>query len=152
MAFGSFASSRSAGEVGDADRVEVLGDVSEDTVLRATARGFGFSGLTICFGASTTTPGSEAVAPNEGVAVCDNKATARLAANSDEAFMAMSSQSWEGAFHPIPMRRVTQVQLPEIQIRPPGGQTGQYPTSGAVLGQCPTNHKNKIGTFRISVL
>jgi hypothetical protein len=96
MAFGSFASSRSAGEVGDADRVEVLGDVSEDTVLRATARGFGFSGLTICFGASTTTPGSEAVAPNEGVAVCDNKATARLAANSDEAFMAMSSQSWEG--------------------------------------------------------
>jgi hypothetical protein len=124
MAFGSFASSRSAGEIGDADRVEVVGDVSEDTVLRATARGFGFSGLTTCFGASTTTPGSEAVAPNEDVAVCDKKATARLAANSDEAFMAMSSQKLGGAFHPIPMRRITHVQLPEIQLAPVDFKSG----------------------------
>jgi hypothetical protein len=105
MAFGSFASSRSAGDIGDADGVGVVGDVRGDTVLRATARCSGFCGLATCFGASTTTLGSEVVAPPEGVAVCDiavplrphsssaidKIATARLATKSNEAFIAASS-------------------------------------------------------------
>ena len=97
MAFGSFASSRSAGDIGDVDGVGVVDDVRGDTVLRATAR---------CFGASTRTLGSEVVAPPEGVAVCDiavplrphsssaidKIATARLATKSNEAFIAASSR------------------------------------------------------------
>jgi hypothetical protein len=97
MAFGSFASSRSAGDIGDADGVGVVDDVRGDTVLRATAR---------CVGASTTTLGSEVVAPPEGVAVCDiavplrphrssaidKRATATPATKSNEAFIAASSR------------------------------------------------------------
>jgi len=66
----SFAS-YAAGDIGDADGVGVVGDVRGDTVLRATARCFGFCGMATCFDASTTTLGSEVVAPPEGVAVCD---------------------------------------------------------------------------------
>jgi hypothetical protein len=96
----SFAS-YAAGDIGDADGVGVVGDVRGDTVLRATARCFGFCGMATCFDASTTTLGSEVVAPPEGVAVCDiavplrphrssaidKIATARLATKSDEGFM-----------------------------------------------------------------
>ena len=73
-------------------------DVRRDTVLRATARSAGFCGLATCFGASTTTSGSEVVAPPEGVAVCaiavplrpHSGATARLATKkSDENFTAI---------------------------------------------------------------
>jgi hypothetical protein len=85
----------------------VPGDVRADTVLRATAR---------CFGASTTTLGSEVVAP-EGIAVCDiavplrphsssaidKIATARPATKRNEAFIAMSSQM-RGREMPIPER------------------------------------------------
>ena len=72
-------------------------DVRRDSVLRATARGPGFCGLATCFGASTTTLGSEVVAPPEGVAVCaiavplrpHSGATARLATKKgDENFTA----------------------------------------------------------------
>ena len=72
-------------------------DVRTDSALRATARGPGFCGLASCFGASTTTLGSEVVALPEGVAVCAiavppgpyNGATARLATKkSDENFTA----------------------------------------------------------------
>ena len=90
-----------AGDIGDADGVGVVGDVRGDTVLRATARCFGFCGMATCFGASITTLGSEFVAPPEGVAVCDiavplrphrssaidKIATARLATKSDEGLM-----------------------------------------------------------------
>jgi hypothetical protein len=100
IAFGSFASSRSAGDIVAVEGVGVVGDVRLDPVLRATARCFGFSSLTTCFGASTTTPGSEVVVPNEGVAVCAKKTTARLAGNSDEAIMAMSSQKLGRACRP----------------------------------------------------
>jgi hypothetical protein len=99
MAFGSFASSRSAGDICDVEGVGVVADVRGDAVLRVTARNFCFCGLATCPGASTTTLGSEVVVPNEGVAG-DKKATARLAANSDEAFMAMSSQTPGWACHP----------------------------------------------------
>ena len=77
-------------------------DVRRDTVLRATARGPGFCGLATCFGASTTTLGSEVVAPPEGVAVfaiavplrTHSGATARLAIKkSDENFMAIPPMS-----------------------------------------------------------
>ena len=104
VAFASFASC-AAGDIGDAGGVGVVGDARGDTVLRAAARCFGFCGLATCFGASTTTLGSEAVAPPEGVAVCDiavplrphrssaidRLATARLATKSDENLTAMSS-------------------------------------------------------------
>lgn len=96
VALASFASC-AVGDIGDADGVGVFGDVRGDTVLRATARCFGFCG----FGASTTTLGSEVVAPPEGVAVCDiavplrphsssatdKTAAARPATKRNEAFM-----------------------------------------------------------------
>ena len=94
-----------------ADGVGVVGDVAADTVLRtvlrATARCFGFCGLlATCFGASIRMLGREVVAPPEGVAVCDiavplrphsssaidKIATARPARKSDDAFMAISFQ------------------------------------------------------------
>jgi hypothetical protein len=120
MAFGSFASSRSAGDIGDADGVGVVDDARGDTVLRATARCFGFCGLATCFGASTRTLGSEVVAPPEGVAVCDiavplrphsssaidKIATARLATKSNENLIAMSSQI-RGTANSIPERRIS---------------------------------------------
>jgi hypothetical protein len=101
----AFASLVSSGNIGDADGVGVLGDVVGDMVLRATARCFGFCGVATCFGASTTTLGSEVVAPPEGVAVCDSAVSlrphnssaidktpaARPATKSDETFIAMSS-------------------------------------------------------------
>jgi hypothetical protein len=104
MAFGSF-SSCAVGDIGDADDAGVVDDVRGDTVLRATARCFGFCGVA-CFGASTTTLGSEVVAPPEDVAVCDiavplrphsssaidKMATARLATKSEEILIALSSQ------------------------------------------------------------
>ena len=77
-------------------------DVRRDSVLRATARGSGFCGLATCFGASTTTLGSEVVAPPEGVAVCaiavplrpHSGATAKLATKkSEENFMAIPPMS-----------------------------------------------------------
>ena len=78
-------------------------DVRRDSVLRATARGPGFCGLATCFGgASTTTLGTEVVAPPEGVAVCaiavplrpHSGATARLATKkSDENFTAIPPMS-----------------------------------------------------------
>ena len=110
VALASFASC-AVGEIGDADGVGVVGvgvvgDVRGDTVLRATARCFGFCGLSTCFGASTTMLGSEVVAPPERVAVCDiavplrphrssaidKIATASLATKSDENLIAISSQ------------------------------------------------------------
>ena len=77
-------------------------DVRGDSALRATARGSGFCGLATCFGASTTTLGSEVVAPPEGVAVCaiavplrpHSGATAKLATKkSEENFMAIPPMS-----------------------------------------------------------
>jgi hypothetical protein len=56
-----------------ADGVGVVGDVPGDTVLRtvlrATARCFGFCGLATCFGAWIVMLGR--VVPPEGVSVCD---------------------------------------------------------------------------------
>ena len=81
-----------------ADAIDVLGGAA----LWATARGPGFCGLATCFCASTTTLGSEVVAPPEGVAVCaiavplrpHSGATARLATKkSDEIFMAIPPMS-----------------------------------------------------------
>jgi hypothetical protein len=97
--FSSFA----VGDIVDAGGVAVV-DVRGDTVMRATARVFGLSALVTCFGASTTTLGSAAVPPPEGVAArdvtapgphtsaIDRVATARLAAKSDENLMVMSCQ------------------------------------------------------------
>ena len=77
-------------------------DVRGDPVLRAIARGPGFCGLATCFGASTTTLGSEVVAPPEVIPVCavavplgpHSGATARLATKkSDENFMAIPPMS-----------------------------------------------------------
>jgi hypothetical protein len=97
MAFGSLAS-RCSGDSRDADGVGAVGDVREDTVLRATVCWIGLCGLATCFGASTMTSGSVVVAPPESVAVCDiavplsssgiDKAAAvGLATKSDENFI-----------------------------------------------------------------
>jgi hypothetical protein len=100
MAFGSLAS-RCSGDSRDADGVGAVGDVREDTVLRATVCWIGLCGRATCFGASTMTSGSVVVAPPEGVAVCDiavplrphsssgidKTAIARLATKSDENFI-----------------------------------------------------------------
>ena len=100
--FGSCA----AGDMVAADGVGVVGDVRGDMVLRATARCVGFGGLATCFGASTTTLGSEVEAPPEGVAACDivvplkphgssaidKMETAGRATKSDKNLIAMSSQ------------------------------------------------------------
>jgi hypothetical protein len=113
VAFASFASC-AAGDIGDADGVGVVGDV-RGGMPRSTARCFGFCGVATCFGASTTTLGSEVVAPPEGVAVCDiaaplrphrssaidKIATARLATKSDESLIAMAFQM---RGQPIPSR------------------------------------------------
>ena len=94
-----------------ADGVWVDCDVREDTALRATARCFGLCGLATCFGASTTTLGSELVAPpDEGIAVCDIAVPLRQhmrpATKSDKNLIALSSQmrgrpfpSRSGAYH-----------------------------------------------------
>jgi hypothetical protein len=94
--------------------VAVVGEVRWDTVMRAIPCGFGLCGHATCFGASTTTPGSEVVAPSNGVAACDivaplrpyrssandEIATARLATKSDENLIATSSRIRDGTFHP----------------------------------------------------
>jgi hypothetical protein len=91
----------SAGVVGDGD---APGDTVLRTVLRTTARCFGFCGLATCFGAWIVMLGRE-VAP-EGVAVCDiavplrphsgsaidKIATAGLEMKRDENLTAMSFQ------------------------------------------------------------
>jgi hypothetical protein len=93
-----------AGDIGDAGGVAVVGDVPEDTLPLATARGFGLCGLATCLGASTTTLGS-VVAPPEGATVCDmavllgphsssaidKTATAGPATKWNDAFMAIFS-------------------------------------------------------------
>jgi hypothetical protein len=86
------------------DGVRVATDVGPETALRATVRCSDFCGLATCFGASTTTLGSDVLAP-AGVVVCDSAvpirphgseideiATVRLAAKRNEAFMVLSSQ------------------------------------------------------------
>jgi hypothetical protein len=105
-AFAIFSSlaSCAAGDIGDADGIGTVDDVRAGTVLPATTRCFGLCGLVTCLGASTTTLGSEVVAPPEGVAVCDmamplrphsssidKTATARPAAKWNDAFMAIFS-------------------------------------------------------------
>jgi hypothetical protein len=100
-AFAIFSSlaSCAAGDSGEADGGAAVGDVREDKVLPAAICCFGFCGLAACFGASTTTLGSE-MAPPEGVAVCDMagpfrphsssvKTAADAPAIKNEAFMAI---------------------------------------------------------------
>src|SRR6266850_3110265 len=129
VALASFASC-AVGDIGDADGVGVVGDVRGDTVLWATARCFGFCGLATCLGASTTTLGSEVVAPPEGGAVfdiavplrphrssaVDKIARAGLATKSDKNLIAMSSQMRRP---PIPSRNAAY----HVSMRV-GAQTG----------------------------
>ena len=116
MAFGSFASC-AVGD--DADSVGAVGDVRADTVLRETA--CCLCGLATCFGASTTTLGSEVVAPPEGVAACDivvplrPHTTAKLATKSDENLIAKSSQM---RGQPIPSRSAGYHALMRMEPRP----------------------------------
>ena len=65
------------------------------SVPRAAIRGPGFCGLAVCFGAPTTTPGSE-VTPRPGGSVCDIavplRPHIRLATKSEENLIVLSSQ------------------------------------------------------------
>jgi hypothetical protein len=90
--------------VGDVEGAAAVGDVRGDTGLRAIVRGCRFCcGLADCFGASTTTAGSEGVATSEVVAASEpprpqssspieEKATARLVTERDEILITISSQ------------------------------------------------------------
>src|SRR5258708_1500496 len=101
-----------AAAVGDVEGAAAVGEVRGDTVLRPIGRGSRFCGLADCFGASTTTAGSEAPAPSEVVAASeplrpqssspiDDKATARLVTERDEILITISSQMWK---QPIPRK------------------------------------------------
>jgi hypothetical protein len=82
-----------------------VGDVRGDTVLRTIARGSRFCGLADCFGAWTTTAGSEEMPSSEVVAASEplrpqssspiaEKATARPGAERDEILITISSRMW----------------------------------------------------------
>jgi hypothetical protein len=99
----TLASLASLADIGDVEGAAAVGDVRGDTVLRAIVRGSRFCGLADCFGASTTTAGSEA--PSEVVAASEplrpqssspieEKATARLVTERDEILTTISSQMW----------------------------------------------------------
>jgi hypothetical protein len=99
----TLASLASLADIGDVGGAAAIGDVRGDSVLRAIARGSRFCGLAVCFGASTTTAGSERVAPSGVVAASEPlrlqssspieaKATARLATERDEILITISSQ------------------------------------------------------------
>jgi hypothetical protein len=115
--------------VGDGFGVVGVGGVPGDTVLRtvlrATARGFGFCGLATCFGAWIVMLGRE-VAPG-GVSVCDiavplrphsssaidRIATARLEMKRDENLIAVSFQMRGQPIpsHPGTLRRRSRSEL-----------------------------------------
>ena len=101
----TLASLASLADIDDVEGAAAVGDVRGDTVLRAIVRGSRFCGLADCFGASTTTAGSEAPAPSEVVAASEplrpqssspieEKATARLVTERDEILITISSQMW----------------------------------------------------------
>ena len=108
----TLASLASLADTGDVEGAAAVGDVRGDTVLRPIVRGSRFCGLADCFGASTTTAGSEAVAPSEVVAASEprrpqssspieEKATARLVTERDEILIIISFQMWR---QPIPRK------------------------------------------------
>jgi hypothetical protein len=95
----------SSADIDDVEGAAAAGDVRGDTVPRLIMRGSRFCGLADCFGAWTTTAGSEEVAPSEVIAACEplrpqssspieDKATARLGAERDEILITISSQMW----------------------------------------------------------
>jgi hypothetical protein len=99
----TLASLASLADIDDVAGAAAVGDVRGDTVLRAIGRGSRFCGLADCFGASTTTAGSEGVAPSEVVAASEplrpqssspieQNATARLVTERDEILITVSSQ------------------------------------------------------------
>src|ERR1700730_4523983 len=61
----------SLADIDDVEGASAVGDVRGDIVLRAIGRGSRFCGLADCFGASTTTAGSEGAAPSEVVAASE---------------------------------------------------------------------------------
>ena len=67
----TLASLASLADIGDVEGAAAVGDVRGDTVLRAIVRGARLSGLADCFGAWTTTAGSDWVAPSEEVAASE---------------------------------------------------------------------------------
>jgi hypothetical protein len=106
----TLASLASLADTGDVAGAAAVGDVRGDTVLRAIGRGSRFCGLADCFGAWTTTAGSEEVPPSGVVAASEplrpqssspieEKATARLVTQRDEILITISSQMWR---QPIP--------------------------------------------------
>jgi hypothetical protein len=99
----TLASLASLADIGDVEDAAAVGVVRGDTVLRAIARGSCFCGPADCFGASTTTAGSEGVTPSEVVAASEplrpqssspieEKATARLVPERDEILIIISFQ------------------------------------------------------------
>jgi hypothetical protein len=98
----TLASLASLADSGDVEGAAAVGDVRGATALRVIARGSRLSGLADCFGAWTTTAGSEEAPPSEVVAACEplrpqsssaieEKTTARLVTERDEILITVSS-------------------------------------------------------------
>jgi hypothetical protein len=113
----TLASLASLADIGDVAGAAAVGDVRGDTVLRAIVRGSRFCGLADCFGASTTTAGSEEAPPSGLVAASEPlrpqssspieaKATARLVTARDEILIPISSQMVR---QPIPEKQDTTI-------------------------------------------
>src|ERR1700710_2470407 len=95
----------SSAEIDDVEGAAAVGVVRGDTELRRIVRGCRCCGLADCFGASTTTAGSEGVTPSEVVAASEplrpqssspieEKATARLVTERDEILKPYPPQMW----------------------------------------------------------
>lgn len=100
----------SSAEIDDVEGAAAVGTVRGDTVLRPILRGCRCCGLADCLGASTTTAGSEGVAPSGVVAASEplrpqssspieQKATAGPVTEREEILITISSQMWR---QPIP--------------------------------------------------
>jgi hypothetical protein len=101
----TLASLASLAEIDDVGGGAAVGDVRDETVLRAIVRGSRFCGLADCFGAWTTTAGSEEAPSSEVVAASEPlrpqssspieaKASARLVTERDEILITISSRMW----------------------------------------------------------
>ena len=109
----TLASLASLADIGEVEGAAAVGDVRRDTALRAIVRGARCCGLADCFGAWTTTAGSEEMPPPSEVVAAsaplrpqssspiEQKATARLVTERDEILITISSRMWR---QPIPSK------------------------------------------------
>jgi hypothetical protein len=136
----TLASLASLADIGDVEGAAAVGDVRGDTVLRAIVRGSRFCGLADCFGAWTTTAGSEEVPPSEVVAASEplrpqssspieEKATARLVTERDQSVL--RAQCTKAKCRPIAERSSSH--MVQSETAPVKGPLGLIPITVAAL-------------------